>query len=149
MWIPQAMLTSQTSGLLGLYPLGNRASTGPRSGPTVADGRHRRSFKMANCPNNPICSLTGLSPPRCVLPTAGLHCRNNPTKIFTGSFIWEGVDATGVKSKILNGDRPRRLEGEKKSNVATGLWRTFPRCWEKEPDSRISVSKVLDLLRYL
>ena len=73
----------------------------------------------------------------------------NSTKISTGNFIWEGVNATEVRSRILDGDRPRRLEGERKSTSATGLWRMFPRCWEKEPDSRISVSQVLDLLRYL
>ena len=38
---------------------------------------------------------------------------------------------------------------KKKSNAAIGLWRMFPRCWEKEPGSRISVSKVLDLLGFL
>jgi len=73
----------------------------------------------------------------------------DPAQIFTGDLIWEGDNATEVRSKLLACKRPRSPEGEKKRALTADLWRIFTRCWAKQPDGRILVSRVLELLQYL
>ena len=89
------------------------------------------------------------------------HCRGTPSQslictavtdliqIFTGSFLWEDLNETEVKSRILNGERPSRPEGKKKHALATNLWRIFAKCWGKDPAGRVSVYETLDILRYM
>ena len=74
---------------------------------------------------------------------------NNPAKIFTGSFLWGEIDAAGIRAMILDGNRPHSPEGEKTSALTAAFWRIFTKCWAKEPDGRILVSRVLEHLRYL
>jgi hypothetical protein len=110
------------------------------------DGQRRRFFGAGNCPNNPTCSLMGLLQLRCVPSTVALCCRANLPKIFVGEFFWEGIDAMGVQSKIVDGERPRQPEGEKECTLTVELWGVFAKCWGVEPESRISVSDVLQYL---
>ena len=70
-------------------------------------------------------------------------------QIYTRQFLWKEIDAVEVQSKILNGDRPSRPEGEKKHSSTTELWRMFGKCWGKDSSRRISASEVLDVLQYL
>ena len=91
----------------------------------------------------------GSSPPRYVFPTTSSYAVTNLTQIFMGKLVWEELDENEVRSKILDGDRPRRPEGEKKRTLTTELWRMFAKCWVKEPGGRISVPGALDVLRYL
>lgn len=54
-----------------------------------------------------------------------------------------------MRSKILGDDRPSRPEGGEEHALTTDLWRVFEKCWRKEPGGRISITRVLDVLRYL
>ena|ERR1700761_4502024 len=54
-------------------------------------------------------------------------------------------DARIVKA-MINDERPKRPS---KSVVDSGLWNLWSRCWLKEPDSRPSMTRVLEELRNL
>jgi hypothetical protein len=88
----------------------------------------------------------GLLQLRCFPSTITFHCSANLPKIFVGEFFWEGFDAMGVQSKIVDGERPRQPEDETEHTLTIELWGVFVKCWAAEPESRISVS---DILQYL
>lgn len=69
-------------------------------------------------------------------------------QLFAGSRLWNGIDEEEVRSKILDGDRPNRPEGEK-HDLIQELWRIFAECWGKDPAGRVSASEALNVLQYL
>ena len=70
-------------------------------------------------------------------------------QIFTGQLVWEDIDVTELRSKLIDGERPRIPEGKKKHKLTTELWRVFNMCWRREPERRISASEILRVLRRL
>jgi len=70
-------------------------------------------------------------------------------QLFAGSHLWDDIDEEEVRSKILNGERPHRPEGEKKHDLIQELWRVFSECWGKDPAGRVSASEALSVLQYL
>ena len=75
--------------------------------------------------------------------------RNRSIQILTGNFLWEDIDSTNVRSRILRGDRPHVPEYEKNGTLIMGLWGVFAGCWGKDPASRILASEALNVLQYL
>ena len=146
LWISQARFASRTLDLRSLSPRENWDLIGLTPVSAVVDGQHRRFFGTEDSPNNLTCSLTGSLLLKYVLQMIPYIVVTNLIQIFTGNFIWEGVDVT---SKVLDGKRPDIPEGKRTCTLTKEVWRVFTKCWEKAPDCRISVSRVLSLLRYL
>ena len=70
------------------------------SASAVIDGRRRKFFGMASSLNNLMCSLTGSSPPRYVLPIVTLHCGNKPGSDIHGEFDMGGGDRNQVQNSL-------------------------------------------------
>ena len=73
----------------------------------------------------------------------------NSVQIVLGELVWAGSDTTEVAAKILNGERPSRPWDTTGHDFTIELWRMLWACWGKDPDSRISIAKALQVLEYL
>lgn len=50
-------------------------------------------------------------------------------------------------TKIMLGKRPGRPEGTETLGLTTELWNYLTACWRQKPEDRITISKVLTLLK--
>ena len=49
-------------------------------------------------------------------------------------------------TKITLGQRPTRPEGMKARGLTTELWCSLTKCWHENPEDRITISEILELL---
>jgi len=59
------------------------------------------------------------------------------------------VTEAEAKPGIVNLKRPGKPEGQEKLGLTPGLWWTLTKCWETDPEDRITVSEMLNFLSYM
>ena len=63
--------------------------------------------------------------------------------------MWEGIGTKELVSRITSGQRPREPEGKEELGLTVEFWWTVAKCWEMEPENRVTVSDMLNLLLYM
>ena len=68
-------------------------------------------------------------------------------EVLSGQTPFAPWKAVLVVQKVLEGERPRRPEGEGGALFTDSIWRMLELCWKHQPDERISAEAVLPCLK--
>ena len=69
--------------------------------------------------------------------------------MFLGESIWEVIDAEEVKPGTVGSKRPSKPKDQEKLGLTAELWWMFTKCWQTDPEDRITVSDILNFLLYM
>jgi len=69
-------------------------------------------------------------------------------QIFLGEFLWEAIGVE-VKPGIISLKRPSKPKDQEELGLTVELWWMLNKCWETDPDDRITTSDILNFLLYM
>ena len=67
-------------------------------------------------------------------------------EVLSGQAPFSHLNPYIIVLRVMDGERPERSEGVEGAWFTDDLWRMLNRCWETQPDSRPSVTTVLECL---
>jgi len=116
--------------------------------PTVLVGLRQRFSRMVNSPKNPTYSPLGLFSLRYDLNNTTSNGHTHNAQILGGELLWKEFSVAEVRSKISCGDRPYMPKGKVEFGVTVETWEMLTKCWEVEAEERVTISDVVNFLRY-
>ena len=67
-------------------------------------------------------------------------------EVLSGRAPFAPLKSPLATQKVLEGERPKRPEGEERTSFTDGIWEMLEHCWKHQPNERISAEVVLQCL---